>query len=200
MKNHIYHKNKSIINDKTYFTKYAETISIIGCVFSAETTGANYNSDCNYRKHKYGEFMSGYFSAYYHTNFNEISNHILKSIKLGSTIGTLSDKDAPCLYGTKEELENWQYYIYNNKLPLFISICLIITACNPAKNYVPWLVDNKYTDEEIYKKLDLNQEEIDLIDKTIKKFERYSPWFKRYSNGKTDDVNDQVIKKFIQTI
>ena len=77
---------------------------------------------------------------------------------------------------------------------------MTIDQNNNSKNYVPWIVDKKYSDEEIYKKLDLNQEEIDLIDKTIKKFERYSPWFKRYSNGKTDDVNDQVIKKFIQTI
>ena len=77
---------------------------------------------------------------------------------------------------------------------------MTIDQNNNSKNYVPWIVDKKYSDEEIYKKLDLNQEEIDLIDKTIKKYEINSPWFKRYINGKTEDVNDQVIKEFIKNI
>ena len=42
-----------------------------------------------------------------------------------------------------------------------------------------------FKNEEIYKKLDLNQEEIDLIDKTIKKYEINSNFYKNMALGKT---------------
>ena len=43
------------------------------------------------------------------------------------------------------------------------------------------------------------QEEIKLIDTTIKKYERNSPWFKRYMCGK-DAVTDEEVNNFIAEI
>jgi len=83
-----------------------------------------------------------------------------------------------CVYGTKEELENWKYFVYNNKLPLFINICLTIDEHNNSRNYAPWLVDKKYTDEEIYKLLNITKKEQELIDKTIKNFDKDSDFGK----------------------
>jgi hypothetical protein len=86
-------------------------------------------------------------------------------------------------YGTKEQMENWYYFVYNNKLPLFVNICLTIDEHNNSREYVPWLVDKKYTDEEIYKKLNITKEEQNLIDEVLVKFERKSNWFKQYMLG-----------------
>lgn len=103
------------------------------------------------------------------------SNSITQNIKIGTRSGNPSDS----LYGSKEELENWQYFVYNNKLAVFINICLTIDEHNNSREYIPWLVDKKYTDEEIYKLLDITKEEQELIDKTIKNFDKDSKFGKR---------------------
>ena len=87
-------------------------------------------------------------------------------------IGTRSNNPFDSVYGTKEQMENWYYFVYNNKLPLFVNICLTIDEQNNSREYVPWLVDKKYTDEEIYEKLNITKEEQKLIDATIKKFDK----------------------------
>ena len=98
-------------------------------------------------------------------------------------------------YGkTKEELENWKYFVFNNSLPLFINICMTIDQNNNSLHYVPWLVDKKYTDKEIYDMFGFTDEEIKLIETTIKKYERYSPWFKRYMCGPSS-ISDEEVKK-----
>ena len=48
------------------------------------------------------------------------------------------------------------------------------------------MVDKKYTDEEINEKFGFTENEIKLIDDTLKKFEKNSPYFKRYMFGKED--------------
>ena len=102
-------------------------------------------------------------------------NYVDKGIKRGSP------RDS--VYGSKEEIENWKYYQTNNKLPLFLNICLTIDENNNTKDYIPWLVGKKYTDEEIYNLLNITKEEQDLIDKTIIKYESSSDWCKRYLVG-----------------
>ena len=47
-------------------------------------------------------------------------------------------------------------------------------------------MDKQYTDEEINEKFGFTKDEIKLIDDTLKKFERHSPWFKRYICGRED--------------
>jgi hypothetical protein len=72
---------------------------------------------------------------------------------------------------------------------------------NNLDEFLPWLVDKQYTDDEINKLFDITNEEIKLIDSTIKKYERNSPWFKRYmcgKNGATDEEVTEYIKKITE--
>ena len=60
-------------------------------------------------------------------------------------------------------------------------------------------MDKKYTDQEIYDKFGFTDEEIKLIETTIKKYERNSPWFKRYMCGPSL-VEDEEVQNFIDKI
>ena len=82
---------------------------------------------------------------------------------------------------------------------MFINIVLTIDQHNNSKDFLPWLVDKKYTDDEINKLFGFTNEEIKLIDVTIKKYERNSPWFKRYMCGK-DSVSDEEVTEYIKKI
>ena len=103
------------------------------------------------------------------------------------------------LYGTKEELENWKYFVHNNKLPLFLGLVLNINQDNNSQAYLPWLVDKLYTDEEINQMFGFTDEEIALIDRTIKKYERNSPWFKRYMCG-PQSATDEEVNNYLKAI
>ena len=70
---------------------------------------------------------------------------------------------------------------------------------NNSLPYIPWLVDKKYTDKDIYKMFGFTNEEIKFIEITIKKYERYSPWFKRYMCGPSSVTNEEV-QKFINKL
>ena len=98
----------------------------------------------------------------------------------------LSKSGNPCdsVYGTKKELENWKYFTEHNNIVVFVNICLTIDEHNNSREYLPWLVDKKYTDEEIYKLLNINKEEQEFIENVVIRFERNSDWFKRYISGK----------------
>ena len=96
------------------------------------------------------------------------------------------------IYGTKQELENWKHFIFNNKLPLFLNIVLTIDQHNNSKEFLPWLVDKQYTDDEINTLFGFTKEEIKLMDDTLNKFERNSPWFKRYICGKESQDETHV--------
>ena len=124
-----------------------------------------------------GKLLSG-LSSYYDVLAKRNNNLSYNKVERGSKSGSVVD----CTYGSKEELENWHYFVYNNKLPLFINICLTIDEHNNSREYVPWLVDKKYTDEEIYKLLDITKEEQKLIDKTINNFDKDSDFGKRLYN------------------
>ena len=149
-----------------------------------------------------------HLDSYYHNNifkyyyFNGLDNRDEISpiyLKTRGSNGELTNNDAPCVYGTKEEMENWKHFIYNNKLSLFLNIIVNLDVNNCSKNFLPWLVDKQYTDDEINKLFGFTDEEIKLIDTTIKKYERSSPWFKRYMCGK-DAVSDEEVNNFIAEI
>jgi len=142
-----------------------------------------------------------YHDSLYHHIANDISKFPLHSCKAGGKNGShvLSDNIAANLFDTKEHLENWKHFVFNNKLPLFLNICLTIDQNNNSKDFVPWLVDRQYTDDEINQLFGFTDDEIKFVDSTIKKFERYSPWFKRYMCGK-DSVTDEEVQKFIDTL
>lgn len=196
MKSHITNEE---ISDDTWYTKFAEIIGCGGCILSDPHNGFSYESDAMYSNCANGDYLWSYTSPSFANKFNEISNTILKRVKRGSTIGELTDKNADCIYGTKEELENWKHFIFNNKLPLFLNIVLTIDQHNNSTEFLPWLVDKQYTDDEINKLFDFTDEEIKLIDTTIKKYERNSPWFKRYMCG-PDSVSDEEVNNFIKSL
>lgn len=116
--------------------------------------------------------------------------------------GTIGDN----IIGTKEELENWKHLIYNTKLAIFINIVLGIDQNhNNAQDFLPWLVDHKYTNEEIKQLLGFTDDEDRLMDRTIEKYGQNSPWFKRYLCGPGSIDNDpekekEIINKFIKDL
>lgn len=160
--------NKKI--DGVWYAKYMD-------IFSMHTNNdSRAKSDTSY--------IGDIYKFYYYNAMDDrttISNQV--SHKIDYKTKKVTKNIADCVYGTKQELENWKHFIFNNKLPLFINIVLTIDQHNNSKYFLPWLVDKQYTDEEINKLFGFTQEEIDLIDATLKKFERNSPWFKRYMCG-----------------
>ena len=183
MQNHIYN-NQKILNNN-YFQCYLELCAVHPVAYSSIRKIAANNNE-RYIKLPFGEFYKLYTDIFCHNQYN-ISKNIPKSIARGGSTTTnkkFTNKNAPCLIDTKEHLLNWRYFIFNNKLPLFISLCLTIDQHNNCKNHIPWLVDKKYSDSEIYKLFNFTTEEINLINKAINKFNRYSLWFIRYRNGK----------------
>ena len=160
MKDHIYDPGKTKIDENTKFLFYANIVGQGGC-----------------GGHGYGIFKN-MDSDFQHTKNGEFQNSVI------DVLCRKTNTDTYKLYGTKEELENWKYFAFNNKLPLFLGISLITDQNNTVKQYVPWIVNNQYTDDEIYKILNINKDEQLLINLVIKKFERNSEWFKRYMSGK----------------
>jgi hypothetical protein len=179
MKTHLTKEDKG---EGYWYTKYAEICD--GQIIRGNRKPIFYNKNGF-------EWVESYFSIAYHLKNNDISSKPM--------LITKTDNIANNIYGTKEELENWKYFIFNNKLPLFINIVLTIDQNNNSVDFLPWMVDKQYTDEEINKLFNFTEEEIKLIDATIKKFERNSPWFKRYMCGK-DAVSDEEVNAFIEKI
>lgn len=154
-------------------------------------TWHGWDSEIDYVPTKNGIYYGIYTTPCCHKDRNDVRNFIGKTLeKKTKDGGKYGGNPEPSVYGTKQELENWKHFIFNNKLPLFINIVLTIDQHNNSKEFLPWLVDRQYTDEEIYAKFNLTEDEIALIDATLKKFERNSPWFKRYMCGeeRTNDV------------
>lgn len=87
------------------------------------------------------------------------------------------------IYGTKEELENFVYNVYNCDLFPFLGIIFNFNMRNQCYHYIPFLSYSKYYSDEIYKILNLTDQEISIIEKTIKKFKRNSDWYKRLQFG-----------------
>lgn len=183
MVNHLFNENK----------EYAENSNYIGISeiypspISARSRGGDtVNGDDWYENHASGSYYKGYFYSCFHTGY-EISPN--KCFAFGQGHGAVkakrfSNKLASQLVGSYDELNNWKHFIFNNKLPLFLNIVLTIDQHNVSHQFIPWLVDKQYTDDEINTLFGFTDEEIKLMDDTLKKFERNSPWFKRYMCGK----------------
>lgn len=183
MKDHITDKE---IGDDMWYAKYLE-IGRCGC-----SSGDRAHLDSYY----YGQtFKYFYFNGF--DNRDPISNNILKTKDSGNKN---TNKNAMCVYGTKKEIENWEHFNMKNKLSLFINYIFSIDQNNKSKEFLPWLVDKKYTDEEINEMFSFTDEEIKLIDTTLKKYERNSPWFKRYMCGVENSATNEEIQNFINEI
>lgn len=198
IKNHI--TNEQLSDNNIYYIMYNEILRPLASSYFIRENYF-YGETCYY-KHYFGNYYMSFISPTLNISRNDISNKIHKAAARGGSVKgkvKLTDKSASCIYGTKNEIENYKYFISNNSLPLFINICMTIDQNNNSLPYVPWLVDKKYTDQEIYDKFDFTDEEIKLIEITIKKYERYSPWFKRYMCGK-DSVSDKEVQKYIDNL
>jgi len=196
MKDHI---TKKDMGEGVWYAKYADIVGGVGGALCAATTdrlGGDYESDSIWKEVKFGKYCTSYTSVGYHFYKNEISDTPLCSYDRGKH---LTDKIADNVYGTREELENWKHFIFNNKLSLFLNIVMTIDQNNNSKDYLPWLVDRRYTDEEINEMFGFTEEEIKLIETTIKKYERNSPWFRRYMCGK-NSVSDNDVREYINKI
>ena len=192
--------NKQDNNDETYYVQISDIICPVAAIYHQRPGFAL--SDSTYFKTARGEFFQSFVSPAIHPSRNEVTNVIpKKAARGGSTTGKvkLTNKPANCVFGTKEEMENYKHYVTTNSLPLFLNICLSIDQHNNSVDYIPWLVDKQYTDEEINKMFGFTEEEIALIDRTIKKYERNSPWFKRYMCG-PDSVSDEEVNNFIKSL
>lgn len=175
MKDHIYKEGKTKVDKDTEFMGFADIVGQGGC-----------------GSHGYGIFSFN-DNEFQKTAFGEYQNSLIDVFCRRTNTKTYQ------LFGTKQELENWKYFVFNNKIPLFCSIVLVIDQNNTVSPVLCWLTDKQYTDEEIYKLLNITEEEQEFINKTIKKYERHSPWFKRYLCGK-DSVSNEEVQKFIDSL
>ena len=195
------HITNNSIDGKNYI-QYNEILTTILCWHNTDYSTA-YTWDSLYETTANGDYFNQFTKVGMNMNVETpISNVIPKRRLAGggkSKNIRYSDKNADCIYGTQTELENWKHFIFNNKLPLFLNIVLTIDQHNNSKEFLPWLVDKKYTDDEINQMFGFTDEEIKLIDSTLKKYERNSPWFKRYMCGK-DSVSDEEVNNFIAEI
>lgn len=194
MKNHITKEN---MGEGMFYSKFAELDALPLCQTESGRVGRSYEkSEGMFQEHKFGKYCTKYSTISYHYYQNGVSDTPFLSYGKDKK---LTDKIADNIYGTRQELENWKHFIFSNKLPLFLNIALTIDQHNNSKEFLPWLVDKQYTDEEINKLFGFTDEEIALIDRTIKKYERNSPWFKRYMCG-PDSVSDEEVNNFINNL
>ena len=190
LSNHIIHEK---INDNNIY--YAKILDILGRSFCGDPRW----SDVWFTNNLYAQPC--YWCIFDVRMTEPISNEPHKCLKNGCHYDKpiYTDKIATNIYGTYNELSNLKYNIYNTKLFPFLNICINIDQNNNSLDYVPWLVDKKYTDQEIYDMFKFTDEEIKLIETTIKKYERNSPWFKRYMCGPSE-VTDEEVQKFIEDL
>ena len=162
MKNHITTKD---MGDNIFYVRFMSIITAHG-----------YDSKVDHVETKFGTYYGTFTTPCVHKSDNKLYTRVPKT-----NVGNPST----CVYGTKEELENWKYFVYNNKLPIAINILMTIDQNNNSAPYIPWLVDKKYTDEEISNILGFNKEENDLIDLLIERFELHNDYYKNL-NGIND--------------
>lgn len=177
-----------------WYAKYAEIMPVNLC-----GGGGRLLSDHSYRTCLGKDYCASYSASGYHSDTTAtIQDSLTKRRNMRGVV--IEDSVAENVYGTKLELENWKHFIFNNKLPLFINIVMTIDQHNNSKEFLPWLVDKQYTDNEINKLFGFTKEEINLIETTIKKFERSSIWFQRYVRGRESNITNDDISKFINKI
>lgn len=174
MKNHIYQNGKTETNKDTHYLKY---LKIIGRSF------------CGDPRTSEGWYVNGLLAppCYYaiadvRPGISDTPHYQLKNgrtYKNPEFTDVLSDQ----VYGTKEELENFVHNVYHCNIFPFIAILFNNNMANQSRHYVPWIVDKKYTEEEIYEILDLNSQEIETIGSTVSKFNKDNDWYKRLQFG-----------------
>ena len=142
-------------------------------------------------------FVDGIFYTYWEGCLHHTCQKPIWTIEKGMSYNHF-------VHGTNEQMMNWILFIKKNKLPKFLSICYNIAQHNRVKNIMPFLVDKKYTDMEIYELFNFTNQEIELIDKTILQYNQHSPWFVRMMTGNRNIVtqdcktNDLILPKCLK--
>ena len=207
-------KNAKSIFDVNLFGNHKIMNSIIDKCLSYKTVAAErFNNDkINSHYVKCVQLLmwgNGYFSQpdvaddilgtrYYAVYTDSMLNHKFKEIYDKEPI-TVKGRSSNFIAGTKEELTNWIYYVTHNTLPIFLNVIMPITQTNNSLKYIPWLVDKQYTDQEIYEMFHFTEQEINLIEYTVEKFQYSSPFFKRYMCGPSK-VSDQEVQEYINQL
>ena len=188
----ILHKIEQCGYDKalTHFNRYGFGDSFIRAC-SLFPSSHSYLSHLNVADDILGtQYYMTYVSTCMHHNDRKIYNETPKT-KTGRT--------AEFLNGSYQEISNWKHFCENNTLPIFINICMTIDQHNNSLKYIPWLVDKQYTDQEIYEMFGFTEQEINLIEYTVEKFQYSSPFFKRYMCGPSK-VSDQEVQEYINQL
>lgn len=185
MENHVFKKKMN--RDGLHFLRYWN--------YQLYALGSNYGGVVNqyrnktiavYRNLPYGNYFSSYVDSLFYKD-------VCDSVPIGRK------NECDCLYGTKEELENWKYNAQNVKVLMFASLCVTMDKNNNAKKVVPFLCKKKYTNEEANELLGITEREAKFIDYVLEKFEYDSPWFRRYICGPEAATDDEV-KEFIDKL
>ena len=188
----------SHLTDREEGWHYIRKNDIVYPVYGEYFTGkSRFTSPLRYYAIKGTEYHQAFVSPVISITDNKIYDKLQYKMTRASRPNKrqYSDKQAECVYGTHQELTNYKHYVLNNTLPIFINICMTINQNNNSLKYVPWLVDKQYTDQEIYEMFGFTEQEINLIEKTIRKYEHSSPFFKRAMCG-PKSVSDQEVQKF----
>lgn len=182
------HITSTDLGDGYYYCPYKDKMSwgVFGCESVDTNKGMVYKHDARWVDND-KSWLGQYIKGYYQPMCNAFDDTVTNNFERCSVYGTLGD------------IENWRYFVLNNKLPLFISIVVTYTSISNIFKYVPWIVSDKYSDKEIYGMLGLTRKEIRLIETTLRKFKRHSPWYKRYICGK-DSVPTEVVQNFVDKV
>lgn len=166
-----YHDKMSdhIMNKKThegeYFAKYMRVIGRSFCGDPRSTDGFYVNellaSPCFYT------MMDTRYGILDHPHLDVTGNKVFENQVVGA----------------KEELENWQNNIMRILLFPFLGIALCHNQNNMLKEYCPF-VKEPTTSDQLYDELSFTEEERRLIDDTVTKYMRQSPFYKRLQYGK----------------
>lgn len=132
-------------------------------------TWKKYDSQSQVMSHRCGNYYSFLLTPCLHKYDREIYSYIPL---------TKNGNPSLCVYGTDTQLINWEHFVLNNKLPLFLNCILSIDQQNNSLAYVPWIVDRKYTDDEIYRMLGITADEQHFIDDTIERYKYHNEYFK----------------------
>lgn len=162
---------------------YIKTCDLFGEVLcSIGNNNHDIDSDHYWIKTAYGKLHISYSSLGYYYVDNDIQDHIHYRLKSGGR--DVSTRPADMIFGTKDQMENWKHFVFNNKLYAFIAACQCIApGYSTFRQYFPFIADKKYTDDEINEMFGFTSDEIDLINKTIDKISYGSRWFKRVCVG-----------------
>ena len=196
--NHVYKPNKSEKKKDNWYLKISGKIITGNLMVGNDDIAKRYQTtdiDAYSIKMPFGTYERRYISTMCFANKNGTVDPQDTPPVINDRGNKPTDKEASAIVGTKEEVENWKYFVTHNKLPIFISILMTINQNNKILEYVPWCVDHKYSDEEIYKKYNIAKEEQKFIDDTLKKFERQSPWKIRLMCG-PNSISDNEINNF----